>query len=489
MSSADFLALAPLLVLAFTPLAAMVSVSIRRSHIAVVILTIAGLAASFGTLWAAATVIPRQVTPLLIIDSYSLFYTGMIVAATLAVVLLSYGYLELHSGNREELYILLTVAALGSAVLASSSHFASFFLGLEILSVPLYGLIAYLPSLKLPVEAGLKYLVLAAASTAFLLFGMALIYADLGTMSFAEIAHRLGFPGHLSAGLGHQIPGPSYELLVPGTVLILTGIGFKLAVVPFHLWTPDIYEGAPAPVTAFVATVSKGGMVALLLRYFYVSYSRYLGRVMIVIAIIAVASMVAGNLLALLQQNVKRILAYSSIAHFGYILVAFLAGGPHGASAATFYVAAYFVTILGAFGCVTVLSTHERDADRLDDYRGLFWRRPALAGVFTAMLLSLAGLPLTAGFLGKFYIVAAGAASGIWALIIILVVTSAIGLYYYLRVIVAMYERGVPERPEFTGVPAVGGFVLVILSVLLFWLGIFPGPLVDMIRTAVAAIV
>ncbi len=477
MSRPDFLALAPLLVLAFTPLAAMVSVSIRRSHIAVVILTVAGLAASFGTLWAAAAVVPRQVTPLLIIDSYSLFYTGMIVAATVAVVLLSYGYLELHSGDREELYILLTVAALGSVVLASSSHFASFFLGLEILSVPLYGLIAYLPSLKLPVEAGLKYLVLAAASAAFLLFGMALVYADLGTMSFAEIAHRLGFPGR------------NYELLAPGTVLILTGIGFKLAVVPFHLWTPDVYEGAPAPVTAFVATVSKGGMVGLLLRYFYVSYSSNFGGVMLVVAIIAIASMVAGNLLALLQKNVKRILAYSSIAHFGYILVAFLAGGPHGAEAATYYVAAYFVTILGAFGCVTVLSTNERDADRLNDYRGLFWRKPALAGVFTAMLLSLAGLPLTAGFLGKFYIVAAGAASGIWALIIILVVTSAIGLYYYLRVIVAMYERGVPERPEFAGVPAPGGFVLVILSVLLFWLGTFPGPLVNMIRTAVAAIV
>lgn len=483
MSGADFLALTPLLVLAFTPLAAMLSVIIRRSHIAVVIVTIAGLAASFGALWAAAAVIPRQVTPLLIIDSYSLFYTGMIVAATLAVVLLSYGYLELHSGNREELYILIAVAALGSAVLASSGHFASFFLGLEILSVPLYGLIAYLPSLKLPVEAGLKYLVLAAASTAFLLFGMALIYADLGTMSFAEIARRLGL-----GQLANQMPGPSYALIVPGTVLIMTGIGFKLAVVPFHLWTPDVYEGAPAPVTAFVATVSKGGVVALLLRYFYVSYSRGLGPVMTVFAIIAIASMFAGNILALLQDNVKRILAYSSIAHFGYILVAFFAGGPQGASAATFYVAAYFVTILGAFGCVTVLSTHERDADRLDDYRGLSWRRPAVAGVFTVMLFSLAGLPLTAGFLGKFYIIAAGASSGIWALIIILVVTSAIGLYYYLRVIVAMYERGVPERPEFTGVPAAGGFVLVILSVLLFWLGIFPGPLVDLIRTAVAAL-
>lgn len=473
----DFLVLSPLIVLALTPIGAMLSIAVRRSHAAVLVWMIVGLAASFAMLRAAAAAIPRQVTPLLVIDGYALFYTGMIVAATLAVVLLACGYLELQPGNREELYILLTTAALGSAVLASSSHFASFFLGLELLSVALYGLIAYIPGRKLPVEAGLKYLVLAAASASFLLFGMALIYADVGTMQFAEIARRL------------QTPGRSYELLVPGTILLITGIGFKLAVVPFHLWTPDVYEGAPAPVTAFVATVSKGGMVALLLRYFYVSYSRDLGPVMTVFAVVAIASMFTGNLLALLQNNVKRILAYSSIAHLGYILVAFLAGGTGGAAAATFYVAAYFVTTLGAFGCVTVLSTHDRDADRLEDYRGLFWRRPALAAVFTAMLLSLAGLPLTAGFLGKFYVVAAGVSADVWAPILILVVTSAIGLYYYLRVVFVMYERREPEAREFAGVPIAGAFVLAVLSVLLIWLGILPGPLVEVIRAAVIDLV
>jgi NADH-quinone oxidoreductase subunit N len=477
MTGRDFTALAPLIALALTPVAIMLAIMIRRSHRAVVIVTIAGLAASLATLGVAAGVVPRQVTPLLVIDGYSLFYTGLILAGTLAVVLLGYGYLDPQATGREEFYILLTAAALGSAVLASSSHFASFFLGLEILSVPLYALIAYLPMRKLPVEAGLKYLVLAAASAAFLLFGMALVYAALGTMSFGEIARRL------------ELTGQSYALLVPGTVLILTGIGFKLAVVPFHLWTPDVYEGAPAPVTAFIATVSKGGVVALLLRYFYSSHSQYLGPVMIVIAIVAIASMVAGNILALLQNNVKRILAYSSIAHLGYILVAFLAGGANGAAAATFYVAAYFITTLGAFGCVTVLSTRERDADRLDDYRGLFWRRPGLAAVFTAMLLSLAGLPLTAGFIGKFYIVAAGAGAGIWALIIILVVTSAIGLYYYLRVIFAMYDRREPEAPEFARAPAAAEVALAVLAVLLVWLGIFPGPLVNLIRTAVATLI
>lgn len=475
MSGSDFLALAPLIVLALSPLAVMLSIMIRRSHRAAAAAAIAGLAVSFAMLRAAATVVPRQVTPLIVIDAYSLFYTGLIAAATLAVVLLSYGYLELQIVNREELYILLTAAAFGSAVLASSSHYASFFLGLEILSVSLYGLIAFLAARRLPVEAGLKYLVLAGASSSFLLFGMALIYFELGTMSFGEIAGRLR--------------GEGFALVVPGSVLILAGIGFKLAVVPFHLWTPDVYEGAPAPVTAFVATVSKGGMLALLLRYFYSSESRNLGPVMIVIAIIATASMVIGNFLALLQNNVKRILAYSSIAHLGYMLVAFLAGGSEGAAAATFYVTAYFVTTLGAFGCVTALSTQERDADRLEDYRGLFWSKPALAAVFSVMLLSLAGLPLTAGFIGKFYVVAAGAAASIWALIIILVVTSAIGLFYYLRVLFVMYERREPEAPEFAVLPAAGGGALAVLTFLLIWLGINPGPLVELIRAAVAALI
>ncbi len=477
MTGADFVAILPLVVMAATSIAVIAAIAIHRSHIAAAVLTFIGLAASFGALWIAAGVIPRQVTPLVIVDRYALFYTGLIVAATLAVVVLSYGYFEKQRGHREELYVLLTVAVLGAAVLVSSNHFVSFFLGLEVLSVPLYGLASYLHSRKLPVEAGLKYLVLAAASAAFLLFGMALVYAGLGTMSFLEMARLLNLPGQNNA------------LVVPGLALIVTGIGFKLAVVPFHLWTPDVYEGAPAPVTAFIATVSKGAMFGLLLRFFYESGGRNYHPLFLVFSIIAIASMIAGNLLALLQSNVKRILAYSSIAHLGYMLVAFQAGGAAGAEAVTYYLVAYFVTMLGSFGVVTVLSGPGRDADSLEDYRGLFWRRPLLGGVFTAMLLSLAGIPITAGFLGKFYVIAAGAASAIWGLIVILVVTSAIGLFYYLRIVVVLYERA----PEAAGAPrsiAHGGvWVLGILTVLLVWFGVSPSPLLDAIRTVVASLV
>jgi NADH-quinone oxidoreductase subunit N len=277
--------------------------------------------------------------------------------------------------------------------------------------------------------------------------------------------------------------GPNHAVFIAALALIVTGIGFKLAIVPFHLWTPDVYQGAPAPVTAFIATVSKGAMFALLLRYFYGSRAATSREVVLVFTIVAIASMLAGNVLALMQDNVKRILAYSSIAHMGYLLVALLASGRFAIEAITFYLVAYFITTLGAFGVVSALSSSAREADRIEDYRALFWRRPALAAVFTVMLLSLAGIPVTAGFIGKFYIVAAGASSAIWALVIILVVSSVIGLFYYLRVIAAMYEHadspGPAERPR---ISAAAGAVLGVLSGLLLWFGIYPEPLLRIIR-------
>jgi NADH-quinone oxidoreductase subunit N len=468
---ADVITLLPLIVLAGTSVLAMVGIAVHRSHGFTLGLTLAGLSAAFGCIWIAAPLAPRQVTPLLVIDHYSLFYFGLLIAADLAVALLAYDYLAKVDINREELYILLLIATLGAAVLVASSHFASFFLGLEMLSVSLYAMVSYLRLRRQPLEAGIKYLILAAASAAFLLFGMALVYADLATMEFGRMAEILG--------MGHA----NDVVLISGLALIITGIGFKLAVVPFHLWTPDVYEGAPAPVTAFIATVSKGAMFALLLRYFYRSGATN-HQILLVFTIIAIASMLAGNLLALLQSNVKRILAYSSIAHMGYLLVAFLASGELAVEAVTFYLVAYFITTVGAFGVVTALSTGDREAEDINDYCGLFWRRPALAGVFTVMLLSLAGIPVTAGFIGKFYIVAAGASSATWALIIILVVSSVIGLFYYLRIIAVMYGTAEPSSIAIlSSSSSAAGVVLGALTGLLIWFGVYPEPLLRLIQS------
>jgi len=282
--------------------------------------------------------------------------------------------------------------------------------------------------------------------------------------------------------------GSSLALLLPGIALSITGIGFKLGVVPFHLWTPDVYQGAPAPVSAFVATTSKTAMVALLLRYLAPAI-QHSPALFVVLSVIAVASMVAGNLLGLRQTNVKRILAYSSIAHFGYILVALLAGTSMMDGAVAFYLVAYTVTILIAFGVVGVLSTSEADAANLEDYSGLFWRRPVLASVFTVALLSLAGIPATMGFVGKFYVLASGAEASAWALNIVLVLASVIGLFYYLRIVVTLFSA-VPEGQRLPMQRLAWGsaFCLGGLAVLLVWFGVYPAPLLGLIRATVGGL-
>ncbi len=301
MTNADLTLILPFIVIAATSLILMLMISFYRCHILAAFLTLAGITLSFFSLTLSYPLLPRQVTSLLILDHYAVFYSGLILAASFLITALSYGYLQKQGGDREEFYVLLLLAIFGSTVLVASNHFASLFLGLEILSVSLYALIAYLRTNERGFEAGIKYLVLAATSAAVLLFGMALIYGELGTMSLSDIASRMASPG-----------SPNIFLLA-GTAMIIVGLGFKLAVVPFHMWTPDVYEGSPAPVTAFIASVSKGALLALLLRYFTLIDIRAHGPLFLIFTLIAIASMFAGNLLALLQNNVKRILAYSSI--------------------------------------------------------------------------------------------------------------------------------------------------------------------------------
>jgi NADH-quinone oxidoreductase subunit N len=471
----DFKALAPLIVIAFAAVVVLLVMSVRRHHRLAAGLALAGMVLAAGAIRTAAPIAPHEVGTLLIIDNFSLFYFGLLLGAAVVVGLLGFSFLELRCmDNREEFYVLLLVSVLGAMVLVASKHFVALFLGLEVLSVGLYGLIAYIRGSARSAEAGLKYLILAGASSAFLIFGMALIYAQTGTMEFGPIAEKL--KGESDLGL-----------VLPGLALMVTGVGFKLALVPFHMWTPEVYQGAPAPVTAFVATVSKGAMLAVLLRFFAEFDGLDTGAIQSVFALIAIASMLVGNLLALLEDNVKRILAYSSIAHLGYVLVAFLSTGPLGIEAVTFYLVAYFISTLAAFGVLTVLSDPDREAEMIEDYRGLFWRRPWLAGLLTATLLSLAGIPLTVGFLGKFYVVVAGVEADKWALIIVLVIGSAIGLFYYLRLVVVMLSQ-VPateaERtwPRPSGLWAGAGVALVILAVAIVWLGVYPTALSKLIQ-------
>ncbi|TWC28096.1 NADH dehydrogenase subunit N [Pseudomonas sp. SJZ079] len=476
-----FIALLPLLITSATILVVMLGIAWRRNHTQSFLLSVVGLNLALLSLIPALQVAPLHITALLTVDRFACFFMALILVATLACVTLAHAYLgekqgKGYPGNREELYLLMLLAAAGGLVLVSAQHLAGLFIGLELLSVPTYGLVAYAFFDKRSLEGGIKYMVLSAAGSAFLLFGMALLYADAGSLSFAGIGAVLA-PAAL--------PGPLVQL---GMGMMLVGLAFKLSLVPFHLWTPDVYEGAPAPVAAFLATASKVAAFAVLLRLFQISPAAATPALHDLLAIIAVASILFGNLLALLQTNLKRLLGYSSIAHFGYLLVALIASQGLAVEAVGVYLATYVLTTLGAFGVITLMSTpyDGRDCDALYEYRGLFWRRPYLTAVLAVMMLSLAGIPLTAGFIGKFYIIAVGVQAQLWWLLGALVIGSAIGVFYYLRVMVTLFLMEPNLRRHdapFNWGQRAGGMMLLLVAVLAFVLGVYPQPLLAMLST------
>ena len=473
MSASDFYALSPLLLLAGSSVLVMLLIAVRLSHRIIQISSLLLFAVTLCSTVFTADILPYRIPPLLIFDGFSSFITALIIFSSLVVNILSYVYFDEKEESPKEYYVLLFLCTLGSCVLAMSNHFVSLFLGLEILTVGLYALIAYLRGRNHNVEAGVKYLVLAAFSSAFLLFGMALIYLETGTMNFSEIGERLRAVDTIPV------------IFITGLGMMLVGVGFKLAIFPFHMWTADIYQGAPAPVTAFIATASKGGMFAVLFRFFASIQGFNFPEIVTILSVVAIASMLVGNLLALRQNNVKRILAYSSIAHFGYLFVAFIPGNAISLEAISFYLLSYFITTLTAFGIVTLLSVRETDAEDIGRYKALFWQHPVLACVLTAALLSLAGIPLTAGFIGKFYVLAAGLQGGLWLLAIILVLSSVVGLYYYLRIITTMFSK--EEHAELVEKKAHPGFylassaALVILTFVILLLGIYPDAVIKLL--------
>jgi len=474
MNSQQLFALAPIITVAGTAIAVMLGIAVRRNFILSFSIAAIGIIASLialGIVWRES---PIQATLLLRMDAYALFYMALLLSAGLAVLGLCYDYFKAREGENEELPLLLLTALLGGAVLACSSHFASFFIGLETLSISLFVLIGYPLNQARPLEAAIKYLILSGVSSAFLLMGMAFIYAQCGELYFNDIGRYMASRQEIDV------------TILSAIILIVAGLGFKLSLIPFHLWTPDVYEGAPAPITAFVATVSKGAVFALLLRYFISTGSYAYPSLLNTLSCIAGLSILGGNLLALLQNNVKRLLAYSSIAHMGYLMVGFIAGGSIPSAwvveSVTFYLLAYFITTIGAFGVVSVLSTPDMEADDLSEYRGLFWRRPWLAAVFTLMLLSLAGIPLTAGFIGKFYIFTDAADGGLWGLLAAVIVGSGLGLYYYLRIVIVMSMslKTTEIKPAYDWVSAV---LLAVLTIALIWFGVYPNLLVDVIQS------
>jgi len=478
---ADLFLILPLLLLTCTAVVAMSAISISRNYVATIGIVVAGLLLSAVSAAMLMEEADRQVTPLLVADPYSLFFTIVICLSAAFIAILSYPFLEGLDDDREEYFLLLSVATVGAVVLVSSNHFVSTLLGLETLSMSLYGMVAYTvhspKSDKYPLEASVKYLVLSAAASGFLLFGMALVYGQTGTLGFVSLID-------LPETAMHSL-GSGFSTI--GLLLITAGLAFKLSLAPFHMWTPDVYEGSPLPATAYLATIGKAAVFVVLLRFMEVTEALSLTGTLTVLSLLAVISILVGNLLALLQQNVKRLLAYSSISHMGYLLIAVVASyhveGRIGIEAISFYLVAYVIMSLGAFAVTSMVSSSDKEHDTIDDYKGLFWRQPILAAVFTAMMLSLAGIPLTVGFIGKFYLFFAGVEAALWPLLAALIAGSGIGLYYYLRIIYRMIEPAPDKDDTFVGVPLFSGSygVIICLFLLLLGLGVYPAPIINLI--------
>jgi NADH-quinone oxidoreductase subunit N len=418
----------------------------------------------------------RGFRDMVLLDGYALFFDVIICYAAALAVLLSMDYLRRNGVESGEYYALVLFSTAGMMLLASAGDLVVAFLAIEIMSLSLYILAGLFKTRLASGEASMKYFLLGAFASSFLLYGIALIYGATGSTNFDRIAAALPAGRSLD------------PLLLVGLGLLLVGFGFKISAVPFHSWAPDVYEGAPTSVTAFIATGSKAAAFAAMLRVLVVALRGAQPDWSALLWGVAVVTMTAGNVVAIAQSNLKRMLAYSSIAHVGYMLVGVVAGGAPGAGAVLFYLLAYTFTTAGTFGVITLCERAGEEAVEVGDYAGLARRHPLLAATLALFLLSLVGIPPLAGFVGKFYLFGAAVRSGYLWLAVVGVLNSAIAAYYYLRVIVVMYMRE-PDGASASAVYApsfAGGLALAISLAGIVLLGLMPAPFVDLAQSAVA---
>jgi NADH-quinone oxidoreductase subunit N len=406
------------------------------------------------------------------VDTFSIFFHVLIGIITAVVILASFEYLEVQQIKYGEYYGLILLGAVGQMLMSSAVELVLIFIALEISSIATYILAGFRRRAAISIESSVKYFLLGSFATGFFLYGIALMFGATGSTSVYTIANTLR--GNASA------------LAYVGVALMIVGLGFKIASAPFHIWTPDVYEGAPAPVVALMSTGPKAAAFAVLLRVLFATAAP--GWFWLVWAS-AILSMTIGNIGALVQQNVKRLLAYSSIAHAGYLLVAFAAAKEVGISAAIFYTAAYAAMNVGAFAVVSHLANVGEKYVTLDDYAGLGRRAPAQAAILTVFMLSLIGIPVTGGFLAKFYVFQAAMQSHLTGLVIIGVINSAIAAYYYLRVIVVMYMRE-PER-EVPVLKMSAGLSVALIACVIFtiYLGVLPDRVLEYALQSARALV
>jgi NADH-quinone oxidoreductase subunit N len=438
-------------------------------------LSLAGLAAALASLWILATGPGRGavMAGAVAADDFALFLQALLVAVAAVAVLLSPSYLRSQGIERGEFYALLLFSTVGMLGLVSALELVSVFVALEITSIALYGMAGMHRGRVESQEAALKYFVTGAFASAFFLYGVALLYGVSGSTSIDKIALALA-----------ALPADEAPLALLGAGLLLVGFGFKVASVPFHMWAPDVYEGAPTTATAFMSAGVKAAAFGSLLRVFGSGLPALAPLWQPLVAVLAIVTMVVGNLAALAQTSLKRMLAYSSVAHAGYLLAAMVAVPSLAGEAMLFYLAAYAAVNLGAFGAIAALARDGREPVTGRDLAGLSERRPGLAAALTVFLVSLTGIPVTAGFVGKFYLFAAAVAAGWWVLALVGVVMSVVSAYYYLRVVVAMYMSEPAAEDRWADLAPASTFALAVAAALTLLLGVWPAPVLSLARLA-----
>jgi len=467
--SIDLIALAPVLVLSvFAMLVLVLDLWGGRNKSLLVFTSLVGLLMTAISAFAKHPIPAYSFNDSYIVDHMSLFFICIFTISSALAILLSVEYNEREGIRAGEYYALILFCTVGMILLASSTDMIMIFLGIEIVSICLYVLAGIRRNDHRSNEAALKYFLLGAFATGFLLYGMTLVYGSTGSTNLFKIAEFVQNPSAQSS-----------PLLLMGLVLLIIGFGFKVASAPFHMWAPDVYQGAPTPVTAFMAVGPKAAAFAAFFRVFAEAFPEMSSSWEILLSIIAVLSMIVGNLGAIMQTNIKRMLAFSSVSHAGYILMAVIAKSSLGSSSMLFYMLTYTFMTFGVFGIIIILGRKGEENLEIQNYSGLAYKHPVIALSMTIFLLSLGGLPPFAGFVAKFYLFSAAIQEGLLTLVIIAVLNSAISFYYYLKIVVFMYMKE-PEAEFNISLTPMTLFVVLIGVIGTIQLGIFPNAIITL---------
>ncbi|ADV33868.1 NADH-quinone oxidoreductase subunit N [Candidatus Blochmanniella vafra str. BVAF] len=495
--------LLPILIIGITIIVIMLSIAWNRGNLKHAIVTVVGLIVSvvlsFNMMVSTKNNIQENsnIFQLVYVDNFSILHTVLVVFSSLASVISGYSWLLSYPNDRrDEFYLLLLLSTMGGVLLTITNHLVILFLGIELVSIPMCGLISYSVFQKRSIESGIKYIILSGVSSSFLLFGIAFIYCGSGSLSFIEIKELMLTYSNTKITCYQLSP---MLLIVIGLSMMMVGIGFKLSFVPFHVWVPDVYQGASSSVSMYLATGSKVAVVSALIRFFLILPDQYNEILYIFLLSSACLSMLFGSIMAIQQRSIKRILAYASITNSGYLLAmlsTLYINTVIAQEAIHVYLISYLIANIGVFGIINMVSgscveKDNKDSDLIYLYDGLFWKSPVLSVMFTIIILSLAGIPLTFGFIGKFYLLLLGVSSKLWILTTFIIISSIISMCFYLKIMANLFRDYSMKRSNIAidfnflsnWIYKIEGWMIIIMVIIILYCGLYPQSIICLIQS------